>query len=75
MIETLRIDPFAFNVNSVDINFMERDDVNMIVNHPTEIVPFWEEEPRHVVWEYYVWYYSPRIDVCDRWRFVVFATS
>lgn len=51
MIETLRIDPFAFNVNSVDINFMERDDVNMIVNHPTEIDPFGEEEPRHEVWE------------------------
>lgn len=76
MSETPRIDPFALNFNSVDINFMEIDDFNMVVSHPTEIVPWllWEDVPRHVVWEY-VWYYSPRMDVCDRWRFVVFATS
>lgn len=77
MIETPRIDPFAFNFNLVDINFMERDDFNMVVNHPTEIVPWllWEEKQRHMVWEYFVWYYSPHMDVCDRWRFVVFVTS
>lgn len=28
----------------------------------------WEDELNHLVWEYYVWYYSPSLDVGERRR-------